>query len=255
MRNSKALARLRGGETVRTCSLGHVLPYFVCHAARSGFDCIWLDMEHRAWDRREIQALLTHFRLYDIDCMLRVSTRERAELYRFLEDGATGLMMPHISTPEQAEAIVAAAKFPPLGDRGIDNTGLDSNFYVCPNNDEYTAWANRETFVVIQIETPLALENVDAIAAVPGVDVLFLGPGDLGLRLRHAGDRDGSRLEAAYEQVAAAARRHKKAWGCPVSGQEELRRRQAQGAQLLPVGGEFGFILRGLNQAIQLYQT
>lgn len=229
------------------------MPYFVCQAARAGFDCIWLDMEHRAWDRREIQALLTHFRLYDIDCMLRASTRDRAELYRFLEDGATGLMMPHISTPEQAEALVAAVKFPPLGDRGIDNTGLDSNFYICPDVDKYTAWANAETFLVVQIETPLAVENVEAIAAIDGVDVLFVGPGDLGMRFRHAGDRDGSRLEAVYERVAAACKKYAKAWGCPVSGREDLERRQAQGAQLLPAGGEFGFILRGLQSTIQLY--
>ena len=118
MRKSKTLARIRNGEPVRICSLGHFIPAYAQYAARAGFDCIWLDLEHRAMNDREVQALLAFFHKFDIDCMLRPSTLEKARLYRYLEDGATGLMIPHVSTSEKARLLVDACKFPPLGDRG-----------------------------------------------------------------------------------------------------------------------------------------
>ncbi|MCA9219643.1 MAG: 4-hydroxy-2-oxovalerate aldolase [Planctomycetales bacterium] len=246
MRRSKTLAKIRAGRTVRICNMGHYLPFFVEHAAHFGFDCIWLDAEHRAWEARELQALLAHFHRCDIDCMLRPPTLEKSRLYRYLEDVAAGLMIPHVSTVERARELVQATKFPPLGDRGQDGSGLDNDFYLHGHGD-YTDQANRETFLVVQIETPQAVANAEAIAAVEGVDGLFVGPGDLGLRLRHHPDPTLT-LDVAYETVAAAAAKHGKAWGCPASGVEELKRFRAMGAQLLAHGGEFFAIMNMLKQ-------
>lgn len=236
MRASKTLARLRAGRVARICALGHFIPAYIRQAAEAGFDCIWLDLEHRAMDDREVQTLLAFFHLFDIDCLLRPATLEKSRLYRYLEDGATGLMIPHVSTVEKARMLVEAVKFPPLGDRGLDGAGLDSDFYVCGGPD-YPDRANAETFLVVQIETPEAIRNVDAIAAVQGIDGLFIGPGDLSLRLRHG---DGSlTLEQATERVAAAAAQHGKTWGRPAGSLEQLQQLHAQGARLLAHGGEF----------------
>ncbi len=196
---------------------------------------------------REVQALLVECHLFDIDCMVRVPTREKAQLYRYLEDGATGLMIPHVSTPAEARDLVRSTRFPPVGERGFDNAGLDADFYH-HDIDDYAAWAQRETFLTVQIETPLAVENVDAIAAVEGVDMLFIGPGDLGYRYRHDehGDVDGKRLEEAYVRVAEAAARHGKAWACPASGQEAIRRRVDQGCQFVANASDFMSIRSGL---------
>lgn len=250
MRNSKTLQKLRAGEPVRICALGHYLPPYIRHAAESGFDSIWLDLEHRVMQDREVQSLMAFFHHFDIDCMLRPSTRERGRLYRYLEDGATGLMMPHVSTPELARDIVSAIKFPPLGDRGLDGSGFDS-MYCATSADEFVAHVNRETFLVIQIETPQAVENVEAIASTDCVDGLFVGPGDLGLRYRTAGRPE--ELERAIERVAAVAKATGKAWGMPVGTLEELRRRRAQGAQLLAVGGEFNWLRKALAEAIRMF--
>lgn len=254
MRTSKTLQRFRGGELARCANLGNFIPPYVAHAARAGFDCIWLDLEHRAFEPRELQVLLAHFRLYDIDCLLRPPTLEKTGLYRYLEEGATGLMIPHVSTAERARQLVQATKFPPVGDRGLDNAGFDSDYRIEPNNLAYVEWANRETFLVVQIETPEAVENVEEIAAVPGVDALFVGPGDLGLRYRLGGDESGERLEAAFERVAAACRAHGVAWGCPVGSPEELVRRRAQGAQLLCNCGDFGILRDGLLAASAMFE-
>lgn len=255
MRISKTLQRIRQGQTVKVCNLGHFIPAYVAHAARAGFDCIWIDMEHRAWDPREMQTLLMACHLYDIDALVRPPTREKACLYRYLEDGATGLMIPHVANADQARALVQATKFPPLGDRGIDNAGLDSHFHIDPNNLRYSQAANQETFLILQIETPEAVENCPEIAAVNGVDILFVGPGDLGLRLTLAGDESGARLEQAFERVAAVCRETGKAWGCPVGSTEMLRHRRQQGAQYLCNFGEFNHLKAGLEAAAAQFDS
>ncbi|MFP6900623.1 MAG: aldolase/citrate lyase family protein [Opitutales bacterium] len=244
MRKSKTLARIRSGEPVRICALGHFMPPYIKYAAHYGFDCIWLDLEHRAMDQREVQALMAFFHRYDIDCMLRPSTLEKARLYRYLEDGASGLMIPHVSTPEKAKALVDACKFPPLGDRGLDGAGMDNDFMFF--DEDYPARTNAETFLVVQIETPEAVENVDAIASVEGVDGLFIGTGDLGFRLKQSPDYPS--LEDAIGQIATAAKKYNKAWGCPAGSPEALRQRRSQGAQLLARGGDLGALKQVLGE-------
>ena len=237
MRRSKALAKFRNGEAAKFCCLGHFVPSFICQAAHFGFDAIWLDLEHRCFSEREVQSLLAYFHQYDIDCMLRPPTLEFTRLYRYLEDGATGLMIPHVSTPEKAKELVQAVKFPPIGNRGLDGAGMDCDFMINGGPD-YPAEANRETFLVVQIETPEAVENADAIAAVEGVDGLFVGPGDLGLRIKHLEDDDLT-LEKADQIVAEAAKKHGKAWGRPCFSLDHMKEVHGMGAQILNHGGDF----------------
>jgi len=240
VRHSKTLARIRSGKVVRMCSLGHFIPAYIKHAAAANFDCIWLDLEHRNLSDQQVQALIAFGHLFDIDIMVRPSTTDRARLYRYLEDGAAGLMVPHVSTVQQAAELVAATKFPPVGNRGLDGAGLDGDFYH-NSRDDYVAHALRETFLVVQIETLQALEQVDGIAALDGIDGLFVGPGDLGLRIDQAGDVET--LDKGIERVGAAAAKHGKAWGLPVPSLDELRRQAARGAQILAHGGDFrGFM-------------
>ena len=249
MRKSKSLARIRAGEVIRTCVLGHYSPAYICHAAREGYDCIWVDLEHRALTMHQIQALFAFSHLYDIDIMLRPPTLEKTGLYRYLEDGAAGLLIPHVSTAEKAKVLVDAVKFPPLGDRGIDNAGLDADFHL-HDPDHYVKWANEETFLSVQIETPEGVRNVDEIAAVEGVDILFVGPGDLGLRLGQSGEMT---LDEAWERVAAACKKHGKAFGGPTVPLDEMKKRNDQGAQLLINNSEFQNLTAGLKENIQKF--
>ncbi len=244
MRSSKTLARIRAGKPVRMCSLGHFIPAYVRIAAHFGYDCIWLDAEHRAFSDHELQAMFAFFHHFDIDCMLRPPTLEKTRLYRYLEDGATGIMVPHVSTPEKARLLVDAVKFPPIGDRGQDGVGFDANFLL--HGDDYVDHANRETFLVVQIETPEAVENADAIAAIEGLDAMFVGPGDLGLRIRRT---DTSlTIEQAYQRVAAAAKKHGKAWGAPGLSLPHIRELRSNGAQLIAHGGDYEAIFSMLKE-------
>jgi len=245
MRKSKTLARLRANEPVRICGLGHFIPAFIRHAAHFGYDSIWLDLEHRVMEDREVQALLSFFHQFDIDCMLRAPTLEKTRLYRYLEDGATGLMIPHVSTAEKARMLVDAVKFPPIGDRGIDGAGLDSDF-ILDGGPEYTDRANDETFLIVQIETLQAVENAEEIAAVNGVDGLFVGPGDLSLRIRKA--ESDLTLDQAIDRVASVCKNNGKAWGIPCANAERVEHYHKLGAQLLAHGGEFGAFMKMLEE-------
>jgi 2-keto-3-deoxy-L-rhamnonate aldolase RhmA len=255
MRKSKVLGKLRNQEFARFCALGHFLPFFIRHAAHFKYDGIWLDLEHRAMEAREVQALLAFCHSYDIDCMVRPPTLERTRLYRYLEDGASGLMIPFVSDAETAQHIVTATKYPPLGNRGLDGAGLDTDFILdtIQPGHTYIEDANRETFIVAQIETPEAVKNAAEIAAVPGIDLLFVGPGDLGLRLSMDNDL-GMNLDEAVIHVAEAAKAHGKAWGRTAGSLEELTRYKKMGAQMIPWGGDFALmtVLQQCSQDIDL---
>ena len=240
MRRSKVLAKWRAGEFARFCGLGHFIPFYIQHAAHNKFDGIWLDLEHRNFDLREVQHLLSLCHRFDIDCMVRSPTVQRSRLYRFLEDGAAGLMIPFVSTAEKARAIVKAAKFPPIGNRGLDGTGLDADFGLHRGrpDDTFVQDANRETFIVAQIEEPEAVANAEEIAAVEGIDALFVGPADLGLRL-DTYPSVGMSLDEAVAQVAAAAAKQGKVWARTASSIEEVDKYRRQGSLMIPHGGDF----------------
>lgn len=258
MRKSKIKAKLDRGEVARIANMGNPIPYFPHMAAHFGYDGVWVCGEHRAWDPRQAEAMIVQHRLAGIDCVWRPATTERAQLSRFLEDGATALMIPMVNTPEQARQLVAAVKFPPLGDRGLDGAGMDGNFYLNKAGD-YTAEANRETLLIVQIESPLALDNAAAIAAVPGVDVLFLGPGDLSMRLGCTGAITDPTLRAAVDRVAAACAASGKPWGMPPGTPEQARIAVDLGCRFLAFGGEFwglhGHLQRCSQQLDELLGT
>ena len=103
MRKSKVLAKIRAGRVARICCTGSPIAFFPAIAAHFHYDGIWLDAEHRVWDPREIETMLGRHHAADIDCMWRPPTKEKNGLYRLLEDGAAGLMIPHVGTAEEAQ--------------------------------------------------------------------------------------------------------------------------------------------------------
>ncbi len=248
MRSSTILARLRAGQPARLALLGYFLPPYIAYAAHEGYDGIWLDLEHHVMDGREVQSLLAFAHHYDIDLFVRSPTREKGRLYRYLEDGAAGLMIPHVSDAAAARDLVTRMKFPPIGDRGIEGFGLETNFGLDIQQSalELVEHANRETFLIVQIETPEGLTNVESIAAVPGVDGLYIGPFDLSIRQAHLPPDERPPFEAVLARVAAACRAHGKAWGSFALTAEDIRRQRAHGAQLLCLGLDYMLLRRGL---------
>ncbi|MBI3852088.1 MAG: aldolase [Verrucomicrobia bacterium] len=248
MRTSKVLQKLRKGQVARICVTGNSISYFPHMAASFGYDGVWVDGEHRNWNPREIETMIVQHHLADIDCLWRTPTLEKSGLARLLEDGATALMIPQVNTADRARQLVTASKFPPLGDRGIDGAGMDGGFWV-NKPDDYPHRANRETFLIVQIETPLAVQNAEAIAAVEGVDVVFVGPSDLSLRLGCKGSLQEPKLRTALETTIKACQKHNKPWGYPVGTIEDAKIVVDMGCKFLVLGSEFWAIHNDLKKS------
>ena len=250
MRNSTVLAKIRAGQAAKICQLGHMTPSFVAFAAHAGFDGIWLDMEHQPMATREVETLMAFSHLYDIDMVVRVPTREKTRLYRFLEDGAAGLIIPHVSTEEEARDLVQKTKFPPVGDRGLAPPNLQANFGLDTRDgrQDLVDHTLRETFLIVQIETPLAVANLEAIAAVPGLDGLFIGPADLGLRMQYEDDAQKIPYDVTLKQTAAVCDKHDKFWATMPRTVEQVQEEADLGAKFLVWGSENQLLMAGLEQ-------
>ncbi|MBL9094412.1 MAG: aldolase [Planctomycetaceae bacterium] len=215
MRTSKIKAKLRRNEAVLVTALHLNDPVVFEMASLYGFDGLWLDMEHQARSVETASQLIRAARVGTSDVMTRCAKGEFLRLGRMLEIGATGIMYPRCDDAAEAREVVRWAKFAPLGNRGIDSAGADNPYCTMPMVD-YLKAANDETFIVIQVEDDGALSNVEEIAKVDGVDVIFFGPGDYSILGGFPGQWDHPKIGAAMERIAAAAKSAGKHWGMPV---------------------------------------
>src|SRR5215468_4126447 len=177
MRPSKIKAKLKRNEPVLLTTLHLTDPSLYELASLMGFDGIWMDLEHHGYSVETAMALMRAARVGSADILARPAKGEFMRLGRMLEAGAQGIMYPRCDDAAEAREVVTWSKFAPLGRRGIDTGNPDTPYCMMPL-PEYIRAANEQTFIVVQIEDPAALENVEAIAAVEGVDVLFFGYGD-----------------------------------------------------------------------------
>src|SRR5438093_5518432 len=171
---------LAEGRLVRVFCLGHLCdPKLVeIIGMHGGYDAVWLDQEHCALSLEQIQQAARAARGSGLESFVRLAPTDYATVMRPLEAGAGGIMAAQVRSARQTEQIVQWAKFHPRGLRGINNSGIDGGYGTIPFAD-YLRKANAETFIAIQIEHVDALEEVDAIAAVKDVDVLFVAPAAL----------------------------------------------------------------------------
>lgn len=151
----------------------------------AGFDFVILDMEHGAFGFDELRHLIRAAEVRAVSPIVRVSEVSRGLISRVMDLGAAGVMVPQIETAEQLEAVVRAVKYPPLGGRGYCSGVRAAGFVGRPG---FTAAANQQTAVIPLIETPTAVDNLDSLLAVPGVDAVMIGPGDLSSAMGCPGD-------------------------------------------------------------------
>ena len=249
MRNSKVLRKLNSGQVARTVCVYNPISLIPQYASENGYDGIWLESEHNFWNPIDIKNFLINSHAHDIDCIIRPSSlRERTPIGKLLDNGATGLLIPLVNTAEEAKSIVENAKFHPVGDRGVDGGCLDGDYYRNFNLKEYTDHYNRETVIAVQIETPQAVDNIEEIAAVNGLDVLFVGPSDLSMRLGCPSDLKDPRYLEAQEKVSNSAEKNGLAWGRPTTGGDDLKGLIDAGARFLNYGGDMGAIIQSFER-------
>lgn len=248
MKINRTKQRLQNNQPTFVTTLHLADPTVYELASTIGIEAIWLDMEHRAFTLETTQRLMTAARAGgDSDVIVRTSRHELQLVTRVLECGAQGVIYPRCSSAEEAREVVKAAKFAPLGERGCDGWGRDAPFGTIPL-PEYIRRANEETLVVIQIESPEAVEVAESIARVEGVDVLMFGMGDYSVLAGVPGDVRHERVQEALRRTCEAALRAGKHFGTPVGSMEGAEELIAMGGRLIFHNADVLMIDRGLRQ-------
>jgi 2-dehydro-3-deoxyglucarate aldolase/4-hydroxy-2-oxoheptanedioate aldolase len=246
--------RLSKGQLTRVFCLGHLCDAKMVEILdlQGGFDAVWLDQEHCALTLEQIQQATRAARGAELDSFVRLAPTDYATIMRPLEAGAGGIMAAQVRSARQTEQIVQWAKFHPRGLRGINNSGVDGGYGTIPFAD-YLRKANADSFIAIQIEHVDALEEVDAIAAVKDVDVLFVGPADLSQSMGLPGEWNHPKLWNALERVAQAAKNHGIHWAILPPDPDYARRCVELGCRMLSLGLDVWAVQKGLKAFQQEY--
>ncbi len=198
-------------------------------------DWLLIDTEHSPAEGETVENLLRAMKGTDVVPLVRVAANDPALIKKALDRGAYGVIVPLVNTMEQAQAAVAAAKYPPEGIRGVAGTRV--NRFGMDLQDYFAQW-NNQVLVICQVETAEALEHVDGLAAVPGVDVLFIGPNDLSANLNVFRQFDHPEFVAAVDRILKATQRHGIAAGYMASSAEEVLERIDQGFRFVSAGSD-----------------
>jgi 4-hydroxy-2-oxoheptanedioate aldolase len=238
MRKNPVKQKLRAGEPTygSWLSLGDL--YATRVLARMGFDWLTLDIEHSAIDWS--QATTIFGAIADAGCvpLARVPEGTHHYIKRVLDAGAWGIVVPMVDTVEQARTAIAAAKYPPTGNRSVGGGMHAMNFDASPG--DYYARANDEILVVLQTESPRGVANAEEIYALPGCDAIFIGPNDLRFQMRAD---DGTfptadQHEGAIQQVIQAGKKVGTPTGIHAMDAESALERARQGMQFLAIGSD-----------------
>jgi 2-keto-3-deoxy-L-rhamnonate aldolase RhmA len=238
---------------------GHMIMEFATRGVArildsAGLDFAVYDMEHSSLEMDSIADLLAWTHGCSFAPFVRVPEGKYHFLARVLDAGALGVMVGNVKTPEQAAAIVDAAKYPPMGHRGL-GLGTAHNNYVMPNPVEYLAYANRNTTVICQIESPEGVANAEAIAATPGVDVLWVGHFDLTANQGILAQFDHADFHAALRTVVAAAKKHGKAAAIQPGSPAQLAEWAGMGFDVLSYAADLGLYRNALVDAVRHVKT
>jgi 4-hydroxy-2-oxoheptanedioate aldolase len=251
MIKSRVLRKLREGSFVKVAGLSRVTdPWLVEVIGRIGYDVVWFDMEHRAFGFDKIDPISLACRISGIDLMVRIRKTGYDSPMRALEFGANGLMIPHCRSAAEARQWVEWVRFPPVGKRGLDGVGADSEFGFADMH-EYLKHANEQVFLALQVEDKEAVEAIDEIVAIDGFDLIFVGPGDLSLSYGVPLQFDHPLLQKATERVSEATRKAGKWWGTTTATPEAAQRALDMGARMVTVGGDHFALVNGLKSAFK----
>lgn len=249
--------RLARGELVLCMGLRQARTVDIAMlAARCGFDAIYVDMEHSPISFETTSAICTAAIGAGITPLVRVPGHAGSDISRVLDGGAQGVIVPHVDDAEQAQAVVRHARFAPMGHRSVMGGG-PALAYLPLSVGECSTRLNETTLVIVMLETPQAIENADAIAAVPGVDMLLIGSNDLCSEMGIPGQLRDPRLRDAFRSVSEACRRHGKFLGIGgVRGDAELQKELlGMGARFLIAGSDVTYLMAAARQDAALMRS
>ncbi len=236
MRPSRVLRQVRAGKVASCFKLNFYDSRLAEVAAMCGVDCIWLCGEHTPSDAIQLEHQVRAAKLHDTDTLVRVPRGSYTDHIRGFEMDGTGLMVPHVMSLEDAKNVVRMTKFPPVGRRAVDGGNADGG-YTHVNFLDYLETANRERFVCLQIEDPEVLPDLEAIAELPGYEMLFFGAGDFSVAIGKPGELYAPEVSKVRERIAELARKNGKMAGA-VAGVDKLREFADMGYNFINSGAD-----------------
>lgn len=244
--------RLRQGDTIYSGWCGLPAPHVAEMIAREGFEAVTIDQQHGLWDMATTGQAISALHLAGATPVVRIPLGDNAVASRVLDFGAEGVIAPMINSAADARALAAAAKYPPLGERSV---GAHRAAALAGFSDQrlYLPEANAITVTFAMIETRTALDNLDAIAATPGIDALFVGPGDLSMALTDGKTLDphSTQVEAALDKVLAAAHKAGKIPALYCANAERAVTTARRGFRFLAVGSDIAFLRAGTAEQVK----
>jgi 2-keto-3-deoxy-L-rhamnonate aldolase RhmA len=252
---NKAKRKLRAGQMALGFGLHHLRSTAAPMLALAGeHDYLFLDMEHGAFTVQEATQVCLAALPLGIAPVVRVCAGALDEATRLLDNGALGIVVPHVDTAEQARRIADAFLYPPAGHRSWGGPP-PAYLYDAPHVAEAQKAINEEVLIVAMLESPLAIQNADAIAAVPGIDVLLIGSFDLTAELGISGQMDHPKLVESYQAVADACRRHGKVLGMGgINDDVNARRYIGMGARFIGTGSDHSYIVAASKERAAFFR-
>ncbi len=252
MKKNKSLAAWRAGAQTVGGWLSIPNAYTAEVMARLGFDWLCVDLQHGLLDYTDLCNMLPAISTTDVTPLVRVPWNEPYEIMKALDAGAMGVIIPMVNNAEEAQAAVAACRYPPKGMRSFGP--IRAALYGGAN---YAAEANDEIACIVMIETADGLANAEAIAATPGVDGVYIGPSDLGLALglRPVGDFGDPRHIAAVEKIQKACRKAGIGVGIHTSSVEATRSYLEAGFNFVTLGSDGGFLGRAAAEDLRAIRS
>ena len=224
--------------------------------AACGYDSLYVDLEHGNVPPEAAVQICTTALDVGVTALARLPGHDPNLAAQILDGGAMGLIFPHVNTAQEARAVVAACKYPPLGYRSVSGSIPQMGFRQWPGVDT-GAILNEQMLIIVQVETGQAVENVDAIAAVEGVDILLIGTNDLCADLGIHGQLDSPQVDHAYRATIAACNKHGKVCGVGglASSEMLIRKYVDLGGRFISAGTEQDFLLAGARQRAAFVKT
>jgi 4-hydroxy-2-oxoheptanedioate aldolase len=224
------------------CSLcSNITAEIVSHA---GFDWLLLDTEHSPNEVPDVLSQLQAVQAGTASAIVRPAWNDMVLIKRYLDIGAQSLLIPFVQTAEEARAAVAATRYPPDGIRGITGSGRASRY---GRVKDYLKNAAREICVLVQVETRSALDQIESIASVEGVDGVFIGPNDLSASFGHIGNWGHPEVQAALKDAVQRLKKIGKPAGILTPNEEEAKRFIEWGYTFVAVGADLGLLAKGAD--------
>jgi 2-keto-3-deoxy-L-rhamnonate aldolase RhmA len=240
--------RLDAGLPVLALTITNPSMELAAHSAKLGFHLLWVEMEHSPVTLESLRNIVLATRGLPASIFARVPVNELWTAKRVLDQGVSGVIFPFTSTPDLALQAAQSCRYPPHGRRG---SGAGAAIATWPCNDNYYESADANIMTVAVVEDRAGLENIDAIASTPGIDVIFVGTSDLAFSLGERGNQQCSTVTCALQRIGDAARRHSKPLGRPAVTMQQIRECIDDGFLFIQTVTELGLLTAGARDLVK----